>query len=422
MSNPPLIPSVDSQPLDQLYKQFILETDRVDAVFSGLQGRFNAIQAQLQENRLKFDAKLAELQFISHYLDAILNHISQGLIFIDATGIITTWNPAASALLGKTQEEVLFHSFWEFFSDTFLGFSLKEALQTKTCPSSSFIALSQPDGRQIELEVETTFMEASAQAYPLDQRASSPPLVQGLLILIRNVTEVRRLQLLAHRHERLKEVGELAAMVAHEIRNPLGGIKGFASLLCQDLAPQPELQQMAASILEGVEGLNRFVTSILNYTRPFQPKLETINLVPFMQELIELIKMDKAFNSHVQCQVQASEPSIEALIDPFLLKSAVLNLLVNALQAMPNGGTLTIDLNQTGNEAIIQVKDTGVGIAPEHLQKIFSPLFTTKTSGNGFGLAEVHKVVQAHQGIIDVQSQVQVGTVFTIKLPKKILA
>lgn len=410
---------VESQAFQQLYKQFILETDRVERVFSGIQGRLNAIQSQLQEDRLKFDAKLAELQFIGHYLDVIVNHISQGLIFIDATGMITTWNPAASLLLGKMSEMVLFHSFWEFFSDQLFGFSLKEVLQTRKCPSLSFITLNQ-EGKQVQLEIETTFVESSAEQSPLNQRMGSPPLIQGLLILMRNLTEVRRLQLLADRHERLKEVGELAALVAHEIRNPLGGIKGYASLLCQDLASQPHLQQMAGSILEGVESLNRFINHILNYTRPFQPQLETTNLVPFIQELLELIKMDQAFHSQVVCSMQTSCPIVEVPIDRALLKSALLNLLVNALQAMPNGGDLIVEMDQTEGEALIKIKDTGVGIASEHLQKIFSPLFTTKISGNGFGLAEVHKVVQAHQGTIDVQSQINSGTTFTLKLPKKI--
>lgn len=412
-------PSEKTCKLEQTYKQFSLETERLEMIFDKLQHQFTSVQANLQETHLKLYGKLAELDFVTHYLNAILQHISQGILFVDLQGMMTTYNPVAEKTLGLPYSHVLFHSFWDVFSDEAFGFSLRAALQSKQVPHMCFVNWASLDEKIMELEVEATWVEMGAHLYPVDLQGPQQASIQGLLILIRNVTDIRRFQRMAHRNQRLQELGEWAAMVAHEIRNPLGGIKGFASLLQQDLQNRPELQQMATAIVQGTEGLNRFVTAILNYTRPFQPHFELVDLSSFLKEMIELIKADKAFHGEVTCQFKTSLSPFNVPVDASLLKSALLNILINALQAMPQGGELVVELDHIGQEAVIKIKDSGVGIAEEHIEKIFSPFFTTKESGNGFGLAEVHKVIQAHHGNIEVESQVGRGTQFTIKLPLK---
>jgi signal transduction histidine kinase len=215
----------------------------------------------------------------------------------------------------------------------------------------------------------------------------------------------------------LKELGEMAAMVAHEIRNPLGGIKGFASLLERDLKQQPELAKMAGYIIEGTDTLNRLVNTILNYSRPIQPRLETTDLVALMHELVEHIQADPSFNPNIHIHIHAKKQPVAAPVDPAILKSAILNLLVNSIQAMPQGGQINLNVGKEKGDAIIQVTDTGTGIPEENMEKLFSPFFTTRSDGNGFGLAEVHKVVQAHAGTIEAISALGKGTTFTLKLP-----
>jgi signal transduction histidine kinase len=238
--------------------------------------------------------------------------------------------------------------------------------------------------------------------------------------MIRNITEICRLQLLAQRTNRLKDLGEMAARVAHEIRNPLGGIKGFATLLYQDLQNHPDLQQMASQIIEGTDGLNRLVSNILNYTRPFQLQLESTDLVSFLKEVVQLVQADPNLHSVISFDIQLPQLPLKVPLDAQLFKSAVLNLLVNALEAMPQGGKLTLELKSDLEYAQLTVSDTGVGISEENLEKIFSPFFTTKDVGNGFGLSEVHKIIQAHGGTIEVQSKLQEGTIFIIKIPLKL--
>ena len=131
--------SDDSFSLEQAFKQFSLETERLEMTYRNLQERFQVVQSMLQESHTRLGGKLAELDFVSRYLETILHHISQGILFIDLQGIVTTYNAAAQQILKLPEKELLFHPFSEFFKDDFLGFSLQEAFIAKKCPPSSFV-------------------------------------------------------------------------------------------------------------------------------------------------------------------------------------------------------------------------------------------------------------------------------------------
>lgn len=404
---------------EQALKQFSLETARVEWIYQNLEAHFTHIQQNMKDLHIRIGGKLAELNFVTKYLETILNHISQGIIFIDIHGIVTTYNAAAQKILAISENDLLLHPFENFFSDDFFGFSLKEAFRSQLCPKISFLAWTRPDGKKFELEIEASFLALNADKTSFDYREAPVSSIQGLLLLIRNLTELRQLQLMVNRHDLLKELGEMAAQLAHEIRNPLGGIKGFATLLHQDLQDKPDLQLMAGHIIEGTDNLNRLVSAILHYTRTFQLQLEVVDLVLFCEELKLFMQADLSWNPQIDLQIQPLKTPLLVPVDRQLFRSALLNLLVNATQAMSEGGKLTVSLDKTEDEAIIQVIDTGKGIEKEHLNKLFSPFFTTKETGTGLGLAEVQKVVQAHGGWIGVQSELGQGSCFTIKLPLK---
>jgi PAS domain S-box-containing protein len=337
------------------------------------------------------------------YPEAILHHISQGILFIDLKGILTTCNEAAEKILGFSSAELLFQPLSQFINDDFFGFPLEAALKNKQCPHFSFLTRNKAEGVKGEIEVEAMFV--------------TEPAIEGLLILIRDITEMRHLQRLANRNSRLQELGEMAAYLAHEIRNPLGGIRGFASLLFQDLKDRPEMQKMAAHIIEGTTHLNGFVTNILHYTHPLEPRFEVLDIVHFIEDLKVLLMTDETWNPETQFIIKSNVKELFIPFDPQMMKSALINLFMNANQAMATGGILSVQIGQDTKSAIIKIKDNGIGIPNEHLDKIFSPFFTTKELGTGLGLSEVYKVIQAHQGWIEVYSEVKKGTLFIIKLP-----
>lgn len=392
--------------LDQAFELFKQETDKLAAAYWGIQQKLEAVNLKLQDTNEKLKAKVSELKLATSYLDSILSQMSQGLLFVDLTGTITTYNKTAESILGFKIETTLLTSFWTLFPDDLCGFSMRQALEDKSAPFVTYTSIKDQDNDTREVEVGTTFIQQEG--------------AQGVIILLRDITELRRLQTLAARNDRLKELGEMAAMVAHEIRNPLGGIKGFASLLARDLKDHPEMAKMAGYIIEGTDSLNRLVGTVLNYSRPIQLKFESVELHALMQELVEHVQADPSVPSTILIAIEAEIQTLYAPIDPAIIKGAVLNLLVNSIQAMPDGGNITIRITKGGNCAIIEVKDTGVGIPPENLEKLFSPFFTTRADGNGFGLAEVYKVLQAHGGSIEAASSLGIGTTFTLKLPLQI--
>jgi PAS domain S-box-containing protein len=408
---------IEKDKIEGLAKTF----EKISQEAAGLEGsyitlaeQFQSLNFELQETNHALRNKVAELDIMAAYLRSILDNIAQGILFIDPQGTITTYNRAAEGILGIERTRVLSHSFWQNFKDDALGFSMKESLKNKEnfgSPCTNYIT---PSGNHIDLEVATTFVLPSCEE-PL--AAASAP-TQGILVMIKDVTEVRHLQILASRADRMKELGEMAAQVAHEIRNPLGGIKGYASLLKRDLKAQPELQQMAESIVEGTDHLSRLVNQVLLYARPMQPRFENTDLAGALQEIKTYVLADPNIGKQkISISIDSPADKIFLPIDRTLFRSAMLNLIVNSIQAMPEGGKISFTIKQQPNHIILNISDTGVGISQEHLSKLYSPFFTTKSEGNGLGLAEVQKVIQAHNGTIDVSSAVGEGTTFIIKIP-----
>lgn len=404
--------------LSKAFEIFSEESIRLESAYSSLNQHFLLLNQELQESNHRLQNKVAELDIIMQYLKSILDNISQGIIFIDFQGIVTTYNHAAESILNLPPAEVIATSFWKSFDDRAFGFSMKEALHSKRAPTLSSIAYKHPQASYRDLEISTTFaLNNNNHETTLPKPPAS---TQGLILMIRDITEVRHLQMIANRADRLKELGEMAAQVAHEIRNPLGGIKGFAALLSRDLADRPKLQEMASYIIEGTDDLNKLVNQVLQFARPVHPHYESIELISWLEELREHVLADPAVKAQeivITLTHQASKIPIH--LDAALFKSALLNLIVNAIQSMSAGGIVTLNIETTESTATITVSDTGVGIPKEHLAKIYSPFFTTKAVGTGLGLAEVQKVIQAHGGTIEVASEVGKGTSFTLSIPIK---
>ena len=405
--------------LSQAFKMFSEETERLEEAHTRLKEEFQRVNLELEAANQRLTRKVHELDISTHYLKKILSHMSQGLLFINLAGIITTCNKAVETILGVQSIEILFCRFDECFKDDLFGFSMSEALTKRKVPNQRIAELGTegPYPREIEIEARLVLRDqAKASSERWDE---SLDLTQGLILLLRDITAERQLKRLSDRNDRLKELGEMAAMVAHEIRNPLGGIKGFASLLQRDLKEQPELQKMATYIVEGTDNLNKLVTNVLNYSRPVKLNCEVIDLVDQLHQISTSVQMDASLAKGINIVVQSDLDEFYLPIDVQLFQAALLNLIVNAVQAMPKGGTINLALLVVETEAIIRVTDTGTGIAPEYLEKIFSPFFTTKPEGNGFGLPEVNKVIQAHGGTVEVYSQPGHGATFTIKIPIK---
>jgi signal transduction histidine kinase len=220
----------------------------------------------------------------------------------------------------------------------------------------------------------------------------------------------------------LAALGQMAATVAHELRNPLGAIQGFAGLLSRDLAGQPALLRQAERILRGVEGANRIVSDLLEYTRPVAPRREAVSLSSLLAESIAAWRASTPPPIRVEVDLGVDSDLPDCLCDPRLVLQALQNLYANAIQSMGEGGTLFVRARAAGptgrsDRLRVVVRDTGCGLGADEVARIFQPFYTTRPGGTGLGLPLVRRIVEAHGGHVHVVSAPGRGTSVVIDLP-----
>lgn len=242
-----------------------------------------------------------------------------------------------------------------------------------------------------------------------------------MFLYLREITEIQKLRAEALQNERMRELGEMSARVAHEIRNALGPIRGYGALLMRDLSGQEHLQEMAGLIVEGAKSLESLVFRILNYSKPLKMQTRSVEMGLFLKKLGNSVRADLSLPKDVLLEIHIPREPLLAPIDPDALQSCLLNLIYNGVQAMEKGGgVLMISLLKPLEHLCqIDISDSGFGIEEEHLGQLFSPFFTTKSGGTGLGLAESQKIAKAHGGAIEVRSQKGRGSTFTLTLPLK---
>jgi PAS domain S-box-containing protein len=240
----------------------------------------------------------------------------------------------------------------------------------------------------------------------------------GALVTLRDLDSIESINTQLQVSERLAAVGRITAGVAHEVKNPLNSMRLWLENLKECLPPDTDGgAQQAVHVLDTeIDRLDAVVKRFLDFSRPMEVRLEPTQLSKLLKEVLEI----------AQPQMQKSKVEVAQLlpigvpdvfVDRALLKQAVLNLVLNAVEAMPNGGQLQLTLNRRGDMAEIIVGDTGKGIPLENRQKIFQLFFTTRPGGSGIGLASTFRIVQLHNGSIDFTSEVGRGTTFRIELP-----
>lgn len=368
------------------------ESIRLKSAYARLQERFDAVNEE----------KTSEAERLAHFTQHILRQIADGVFFLNLDGTLLLLNDAAAKILQIKAVDALQKPFWDLFPDEAFGFSAREALRFGISHKILYTTFASR-----ELEISTSFIFEGLKTH------------HGLVVVLRDITEKKRMQQLTSQQSKMRELGEMAAILAHEIRNPLGGIRGYASLLARDLAEAPYLQEMARAIIEGAQSLESLVTSVLQYAKPIQIQPSTVDVGRFLKTVVKFIKADPAYPPHVTWISHIPDAPLLAPLDSEAMKAALLNLIFNAFQAMPEEGRLTLSLLKMDSCYQIALSDTGIGMSEEQLSHLFSPYFTTKEKGNGIGLVEAKKIIEAHLGNIAVRSAEGKGTTFTLTLPLK---
>lgn len=366
--------------------------------------------ARLYQN---LDQRFHELHNLWEYTRNLLGSIGVGVMSIDREEVVLTWNTAAYQITSLAQQQVL-------------GRRLEEVLDYLSLPAAEKSGLLeiirapfQSGRRHSRFKYLLHPQQQSERYFNLESSPLRAPdgSVQGVVVVFEEVTREVQMEAQVRRMEQLATIGQLASTIAHELRNPLSSIRASAQHLRREYQDFSDLCEFLDIIINEVDNLNARATEFLRFARPVEPVFQEVNLVEIIQNTVHF--MQSYIQEHgVQVKIEGEVPyTIQA--DPTQLKEVLRNLLINSVQAMPDGGTITITVSPLSDEKVqIVVKDTGVGIPSEQISRVFEPFFTTKAKGTGLGLAIVHKIIESHGGAITASSEVGVGTEMQIVLPR----
>ena len=346
----------------------------------------------------------ASLTRIKAFSDNVVENMPIGLIALDDHHRIAACNHIAESVLQLSVPNVM-------------GKNADQMLPARLCEVVK--RFDEPD-HVIEEEIDCTIADGSV--VPLEIGASilqdANGVFLGYILLFKDLTEVRSLRREIARNQRLASVGRLAAGVAHEIRNPLSSIKGFATYFKERYPDAPQDQKTANIMIAEVDRLNRVVGQLLEFARPVTVSPKSTSLQELVDDSVRLIEQ-KAKEKQITVKTLNSVKVDKAVIDPDRINQVLLNLYLNAIESMESGGELGVELSadEENHRIEIRVSDTGCGIPGEHLSRIFDPYFTTKSTGTGLGLAVAHNIMEAMGGKIKISSQPGKGTTFCIAIP-----
>ncbi len=353
------------------------------------------------QNYYLVDRTLAEMKT---YTENVVESMADGLISIDNQGRIVTLNRRAGEFLGAKEADLKGRGI-----SAFLGEEMGALLRDRSIIiHGREVEVHHPSGGGIPLSLSAT---------PLKDEMNRE---MGMVLLLKDLREIRDLQERVRRSERLASLGRLAAGVAHEIRNPLSSIRGFAQFFMHRLKGQEKEEEYASIMVREVDRLNRVITELLDFARPREPHREAHSLEQILGHTLKLLEPEMA-KKQIAIERVYEDGLPPVRVDRDRLSQAFLNLLLNSLESMEDGGKIRIGLKRErggGQESLkVTISDTGRGIPREDLGKVFEPFFSTKRKGTGLGLAIVHQIVESHRGEITVDSRAGEGTTFQITLP-----
>ncbi len=365
---------------------------------------FHDVTKQLKEKEKELERlrALAEqrAENIESYNENILQCVTSGVIAFDRECRLTTVNRAAEDMLGLHREQATGKTCQELFGDSEIAITVRETLENKVA-SSRMEAVLDRTGDKLWLGYNTAVLT--------DRQEAS----LGVILSFSDLTQVKQLQEQVELRERLTALGEMSAGIAHELRNPMAVISGYLNLLSKK--NDPSGQETLRSITNEINGMNRIIGDLLTFARPASLNRVKIDIKELIENCLANVLQTTGAASRVKTDLQLE--AVEASVDEVLMRQALTNLIQNAVEAMSGDGTLLLKAVKNRQEMRIVVGDTGEGISPEVIKKIFLPFFTTKDKGVGMGLALTHKVITAHGGRIEVESRLGRGTTFLVILP-----
>jgi PAS domain S-box-containing protein len=371
--------------------------------------------------RIQLEQEIIDLK---NFNESIIQSIGSGLITLDLNHKITSFNYSAEEVLGYASEEVI-------------GKSIEEIFPTEEC-KRLLPNFNDPKQALLNREMQLTAKDGTPVyiGFTVTPRMDNQNRRVGTIISFRDITQIKHMQAEVLRMDRLASMGVLASGIAHEIRNPLAGIKTIAQTLEEEIEPNDSRREYLSRIVRQVNRMDDLLKTVFSYAKPRQPKRKFHRLQEIVQEVVALLD-NQIRGQSVKFHQNYHHELPLLFVDFYQIQQVVLNLFLNALDAMPEGGELKLEASPkfttiqpvdrrgrpfpvTNKSALyveVKVSDTGAGIKPEDLPSIFNPFFTTKPQGSGLGISIVYRILTEHGGDIKVDSVLDKGTTFNLLLP-----
>ncbi len=344
------------------------------------------------------------------YTSKLLETMDNAVISVDNKGNIKTFNRKSEEIFGKKKEEVLNKDCQEVLNLKINGKCLlKECLLEKKNITQEII-LEEKGLKKKILDLNTSFLTDKSGE------------ITGIVAVIRDVTEIKNLNEEMARHKRLVALGKLSTGIAHEIRNPLSSIRGLAQFVFNSFSKIDERKEDLNTIIQEVDRLNKLVVQVLDFAKLKKPNLTRFSLNDLIRNIAELFKLEIK-DKQIKFNLELSPDISQIQADEDQVRQILMNVIINAIQAIPKKGEIKIKTEKAllnGEPAMkLIIEDSGIGIPEKDFTQIFDPFFSTKEKGSGLGLSIVYKLIEAHQGVIKVESKERKGTKFIIFLLQK---
>ncbi len=371
----------ETEILLQAFTSFAEVSDSLEKTFAGLRDQVQRLSRELEEK--------------NHYLGSLLQNLPCGVMVVDSGGQVTTLSERCRQLLSLPPVD-LPCSVNGLSKLSNLSGALDEFWEGE--PEPREMSFEDGDGSVRVLSRSWSFMKNDSR-----------------VVILQDVTRVRALERKMQEAERLAAMGELAFEVAHEIRNPLGGLELFASLLRDETLQEEERERYLDHMQIGIRSLNNILSNMLSFSRQPEPDKGPVVLPEVLDEIASFMEpLLKQREISVTRQYQDCRP---VSVDRGMIQQMFTNLVLNALEALPQGGQVRLSTRRRKRDAVVSIHDNGVGIPPELREAIFKPRFTTNRKGNGLGLAIVKRFMELHGGTIRLRSKRGWGTEFTLIFP-----
>lgn len=356
--------------------------------------------------------ELEALTALASYTDNILRSIAAGVLTLDRDGRVLTWNKAAEDITSIQAADVAgLH-----FSQVIGQLDISPADRTRTLEAIERVLETGAKYLGYKLEYHGIDGDVSYINMNIAQLRDHVGEMLGLVIIFEDVTREIRMENEMRRISELAAIGQLAASIAHELRNPLSSIKGAAQYIRKEYEDHILMCEFLDIIIEEVNVLNKITTEFLDFARPTRFNLKETDVNDVLFRLLQFMQMDISKHA-VEVEQSLAYDIPRVIADDKQLEQVFRNVILNALQAMPEGGKLSVQTSAEQEGVSIAISDTGLGITEEQLKQIFVPFFTTKTKGTGLGLSIVQKIVENHGGRVGVNSEIGQGTTFKVYLP-----